>query len=223
MSADDVKKAVTEQTNGVVKVDAKSAHGKSITTVFITYESLAAATAAVEKGVEFAGDRPVMQVLEETRGVKRTAEQTAVSKRSRADKRAVTRVLLVSGFPLGTDASSLESYFDTQGSVTKVEMGHSPTPFALIYMSHAEFAERAKQELSGNLFRGSSLSIEFAFDDTPESNPVSQRRVHLNLDPKAAGNTEVTVGELLNMLTSIIDAPGTKHGAFVDPHGMICF
>eukprot|EP00754_Rhynchopus_humris_P040074 Rhum_TRINITY_DN23124_c0_g1::Rhum_TRINITY_DN23124_c0_g1_i1::g.177215::m.177215 len=152
------------------------------------------------------------------------AGDTRGAKRARVeDQQPVTRVLLVSGFPMGTESQPLRLYFETQGAVDKVDIHDTAgkAPFALVHMQYPHHAERAKRELAGNLWRGSALKVDYAFEDQPENNPVQQTRVHVALDPSAPGNHRLTVGQLFLMLAPIMDEPDKKHGAFVDPHGHV--
>eukprot|EP01059_Diplonema_ambulator_P035423 TRINITY_DN8322_c0_g2_i1.p1 TRINITY_DN8322_c0_g2~~TRINITY_DN8322_c0_g2_i1.p1 ORF type:complete len:267 (+),score=74.88 TRINITY_DN8322_c0_g2_i1:39-803(+) len=223
MSLEDIKKEVVMQLAGVKDVivlmgDRQLNKGVG----FVTFGTHEEAREAVAKGLMLGLVKTSLKITEEKRGREDEAwEVEPAAKRNRIDVEGASRVLVVNGFPQDTTDESLKALFSVHGEVEKVDMHTSDakSPFALVTMTHLHQASRAQKELTGNLWRGASLRVDFSYEDRPDENPTTSTRVTIALDPAATGNHRVTTPQLLTMLAQLVENP--DHGAFVDPNGHI--
>eukprot|EP01064_Diplonema_japonicum_P015611 TRINITY_DN2334_c3_g1_i1.p1 TRINITY_DN2334_c3_g1~~TRINITY_DN2334_c3_g1_i1.p1 ORF type:complete len:270 (+),score=77.37 TRINITY_DN2334_c3_g1_i1:48-812(+) len=220
MGLEDIKKEVVAQLKGVKDVmvmmgDRQQTKGVA----FLTFESHEHAVEAVRVGLMLGLVKTTLRVTDEKR--EREEEWVVEGKRARTDTSGSSRILVVNGFPAESTEEALQALFAVHGEIHKLELhaSASKSPFCLVTMTHLHQAIRAQRELNGNLWRGTSLRVDFTFEDRPDENPTTSSRVTLALDPSAQGNHPVSTSQLLMMLARLVDTP--DHGAFVDPNGHV--
>ena len=227
MTLEDVKQEIMMQTRGVqdvVVMMGEQAKNKGIG--FITYSSVEMAEVATRTNVILGNKKITMSVTDNDAGKEKRPSESANTntKRSKNEESPAntSKVLLVSGYPTDVTEEELKTQFEIHGEVETVELHHEPNkpPFSLIHMAHQYCASRAKRELADNLWKGNSLRVEYTYEDLPD-NPVTTNTVTVSLDPKSAGNEEISIGQLLLVIAkSIVDKPEKEAGIFVDPNGM---